>query len=54
VALDDLGRRLGALRVPSTTKVYKKLLSWAENLGAVRCAGVEGKWIRGVGSLGVS
>jgi transposase len=49
VALDDLGRRLGALRVPSTTKVYKKLLSWAENFGAVRCAGVEGTSSYGTG-----
>jgi Transposase len=41
VALDDLGRRLGALRVPTTTKGYKKLLSGAEEFGTVRCAGVE-------------
>jgi len=49
VALDDFGRRLGALRVPSTTKVYKKPLSWAENFGAVRCAGVEGTSSYGTG-----
>jgi hypothetical protein len=29
VALEDLGRRLGALRLPTTTKGYKKLLSCA-------------------------
>jgi transposase len=49
VALDELGRRLGALRVPTTTKGYKKLLSWAENFGAVRCAGVEGTSSYGAG-----
>lgn len=30
VALDTLGRRLGELRVPTTTKGYERLLSWAE------------------------
>jgi transposase len=49
VALDDLGRRLGELRVPTTTKGYKKLLSWAENFGALRCAGVEGTSSYGAG-----
>ena len=29
VALDDLGRRLGELRVPTTTKGYERLLSCA-------------------------
>ena len=49
VALDDLGRRLGELRVPTTTKGYKKLLSWAENFGTLRCAGVEGTSSYGAG-----
>jgi hypothetical protein len=29
VALDQLGRRLGALTVPTTAMGYKSLLSWA-------------------------
>ena len=49
VALDDLGRRLGELRVPTTTKGYERLLSWAENFGAIRCAGVEGTSSYGAG-----
>jgi transposase len=42
VALDRLGRRLGELSVPTTAKGYKSLVRWAEGLGTVRCAGVEG------------
>jgi hypothetical protein len=42
VALDQLGRRLGALTVPTTAMGYKSLVSWAEGFGPVRCAGVEG------------
>jgi transposase len=49
VALDNLGRRLGELTVPTTTKGYKRLLSWAEDFGAVRCAGVEGTSSYGAG-----
>jgi hypothetical protein len=30
VALDDLGRRLGELRVPTTTEGYQRLLCWAK------------------------
>jgi transposase len=41
VALDNLGRRLGELAVPTTTKGYKRLVCWAEDFGAVRCTGVE-------------
>ena len=48
VALDNLGRRLGELAMPTTTKGYKRLLCWAEDFGAVRCAGVEGT--RGYGA----
>jgi transposase len=32
VALDTLGRRLGELTVPTTTKGYKRLLCWAEDV----------------------
>jgi transposase len=42
VALDRLGRRLGALTLPTGAKGYEELLSWAEGFGPVRCAGVEG------------
>jgi len=49
VALDELGRRLGELRVPTTTKGYERLVCWAEGFGVVRCAGVEGTSIYGAG-----
>jgi hypothetical protein len=42
VALDHLGRRLSMFSVPTTKKGYENLLSWAEGLGPLRCAGVEG------------
>ncbi len=49
VALDQLGRRLGALTVPTTAIGYKSLVSWAERFGPVRCAGVEGTGSYGAG-----
>lgn len=49
VALDELGRRLGELRVPTTTKGYERLVCWAEGFGVVRCAGVEGTSSYGAG-----
>ncbi len=49
VTLDNLGRRLGELAVPTTTKGYKRLLCWAEDFGPVRCAGVEGTSSYGAG-----
>src|SRR5215212_7851000 len=49
VALDQLGRRLGELNVPTTTKGYEKLLRWAEGFGPVCCAGVEGTGSYGAG-----
>jgi transposase len=42
VALDKLGRRLGVLKVPTTTRGYERLLRWAEGFGPVGCAGIEG------------
>ena len=42
VALDHLGRRLGELKVPTTTRGYERLLRWAEGFGPVGCAGIEG------------
>lgn len=49
VALDQLGRRLGALTVPTTATGYESLVCWAEGFGPVRCAGVEGTGSYGAG-----
>ncbi len=49
MALDHLGRRLGELSVPTTEKGYERLVRWAEGLGTVRCAGVEGTSSYGAG-----
>ncbi len=50
VAVDHLlGRRLGELSVPTTAKGYERLLCWAEDLGPVRCTGVEGTSSYGAG-----
>jgi transposase len=49
VAVDHLGRHLGELSVPTTVKGYEELLCWAESLGLVRCAGVEGTSSYGAG-----
>ncbi len=49
VALDQLGRRLGELAVPTTIKGYKKLICWARGFGSVRYAGVEGTSSYGAG-----
>ena len=52
VALDQLGRRLGELKVPTTTRGYERLLRWAKDFGPVRCAGIEGAGIEGTSSYG--
>jgi transposase len=49
VAVNHLGRRLGELSVPTTAKGYERLLCWAEGLGSVMCAGIEGTSSYGVG-----
>ena len=49
VAVDHLGRRLGEASVPTTVEGYEGLLSWAEDFGPVRCAGVEGTSSYGAG-----
>ncbi len=49
VALDQLGRRLGEITVPTTTRGYARLLRWAEGFGIVGCAGVEGTSSYGAG-----
>jgi hypothetical protein len=42
VVLDHLGRCLGESKVPTTAGGYRRLVSWAEGFGPVRCVGVEG------------
>jgi transposase len=49
VALDGLGRRLGALSVPATTEGYKAIVGWARGHGSVERAGVEGTGSFGAG-----
>lgn len=49
VALDQLGRRLDSMSLPTTTRGYDQLLSWAERLGSVTSAGVEGTSSYGAG-----
>jgi len=49
VALDELGRRLGELTVPTTTRGYEKLLMWAKSFGCVGCVGIEGTSSYGAG-----
>jgi transposase len=49
VVVDQLGRRLGELSVPTTAKGYERLLCWLEGFGPVRCAGIEGTSSYGAG-----
>ncbi len=49
VAVDQLGRRLGEITVPTTTRGYARLLRWAEGFGIVGCAGIEGTSSYGAG-----
>ncbi len=49
VALDGLGRRLGSASFPATAAGYVALLSWAEDIGPVETAGVEGTGCYGAG-----
>jgi transposase len=49
VAVDQVGRRLGELTIPSTTRGYERLLRWAEGFGPVGCAGIEGTSSYGAG-----
>jgi hypothetical protein len=51
VALDQLGRRLGHLSVPTTVAGYEELLQWAEGFGELGGVGVEGTGCYGAGSL---
>ncbi|MFJ9151874.1 IS110 family transposase [Streptomyces sp. NPDC102270] len=49
VALDQLGRRLGTLAVPSTPAGYASLEAWATGLGTVEQVGLEGTGCYGAG-----
>jgi transposase len=49
VVLDRLGRRLGEVKVPTTTEGYERVVRWAEGFGPVRCAGIEGTSSYGAG-----
>ena len=49
VVLDQLGRKLGALTVPTTERGYESLLEWARRLGPVGRAGLEGTGSYGAG-----
>ncbi|WP_329474076.1 IS110 family transposase [Streptomyces sp. NBC_01723] len=49
VALDQLGRRLGTLAVPSTPAGYASLEAWATDLGIVEQVGLEGTGCYGAG-----
>ena len=59
-ALDQLGRLLATTSVPTTTRGYRQLLTWARKLGQVERFGVEGtgsygaglaRWLRARGQL---
>lgn len=49
VALDQLGRRLDVLSVPTTEVGYAKLLGWAQRLGHLEQVGIEGAGSFGAG-----
>jgi transposase len=49
VALDGLGRRLGALSVPTSPAGYEELVDWANGFGPLERAGVEGTGSFGCG-----
>lgn len=48
-ALDELGRRLGTLTIPSTPAGYASLEAWATGLGTVEQVGLEGTGCYGAG-----
>ena len=49
VALDQLGRKLGVITVPTTKHGYESLIRWAQQLGYVQRAGLEGTGSYGAG-----
>lgn len=50
-ALDGLGRRLAVHTFPTTAAGYLALLQWAQALGGVRRAGIEGTATYGAGAM---
>ena len=50
-ALDALGRRLAVETFPTTPAGYRALLAWAQALGTVRDAGIEGTATYGAGAM---
>jgi transposase len=49
VALDQLGRRLGQLEIPTTTAGFAELYGWASELGTIDTVGIEGTGAYGAG-----
>lgn len=49
VALDQLGRRLGQLEIPTNRSGYARLVDWASAYGLIDKIGVEGTgaWVPG-------
>ncbi len=48
-AKDELGRGLGQMTIPASTKGYRALLAWSRELGQVQAFGVEGTGCYGAG-----
>jgi transposase len=49
VALDQLGRRLGATTIPTTPTGYRQLEAWARGFGRIEAFGIEGTGSWGAG-----
>ncbi len=49
VALDQLGRRLGATTIPATPQGYRRLEAWARQFGRIEAFGIEGTGSWGAG-----
>ncbi len=48
-ALDELGRLLGTIEIPTTIRGSRRLVAWAQGLGEIAGAGVEGTGCYGAG-----
>jgi transposase len=49
VALDQLGRRLGTITIPTTPEGYRELETWAREFGQIDAFGIEGTGSWGAG-----
>ena len=49
VALDQLGRRLGTMTIPTTPQGYQRLEAWAQEFGSLEAFGIEGTGSWGAG-----